>query len=499
MSDEQWSLRGCLIFVVIASLVGLGLRSQNITQFLVMGGLTLLGVLGAIWGISSLSQAGWWNKLWGMWSSFWAVVLVITVGNFLIYGDYDRALKVANLIQATGTPAPPAETAAGAAVAPTMILPTPAAETAAGAAAAPTTIPNEQVAEALNTIWRAPAQDAIKTAEELDLVKAAASDEGKQAAGLLRAVALERAGQRGPAQAAYQEIVGTAAKSPYAVSAAIRLRILENPERTPDELDQVYTAIGQQPDAEGWFLLSDGWAHSTTHQTAWQALVDLRSNRLSFRFFQYLRSQSPFPIPYAYLFILLALTIGVKILALPLYVRTAKLNVQLRWLNPQIQMIRSIYRDDAAEMNQQLLALYQRYGVNFWGGCALGVVDMIFVIWGLVMLSNFSPQLALDGARFWWISDVTQRDFRILLAWVAVSTIQYLLTRTDQQNMTAGQAFAGMVISSAVIVGVAWYWQWPAYVFIFWLLLLISGLLINRILIAIWLARGIGGRGVART
>ncbi len=181
---------------------------------------------------------------------------------------------------------------------------------------------------------------------------------------------------------------------------------------------------------------------------------------------------------------LLALSVGVKILALPLYVRAAKLQLQFRQLAPEVAYINAIYEYDPPTKQQKLAELYQERGLNVLWGCAVGLIDLIFVIWSLVALSDFAPQMALDGASFWWIPDVLQRDMGILIVAVGLVLLQNMINSAYQPS-SVGQIACGSLIFGAIFVGIAWGLQWPAAAIIFWVLLSLIGLLLNLILVGI--------------
>jgi membrane protein insertase Oxa1/YidC/SpoIIIJ len=546
MSDEQKSLWGCIGLITIALLVGIALRSQNIKQFLVMCGEIVIGIMALVWGLSSLSEDGCLNRLWTIFCGLVTLTMVTAVGAFLITGDYERATRIANWYISTPTPGSdeqaqvettptatptPQPTPTPTATPTPVIISTPASTPAVLAAGdrswlAETKVPVEKVTEALNEIWDASAPDAVQMANRLNAGLEMASVEGKYAAGLLIAATHERAEDLDAAYFAYEQVKEEAADTPYATSADVRLCFLPVPELTPsaesgeeaEELnplerlqrlkgkepkdpEEICEAILDEPDAEGWFLLSEQWLWDTTRRVASQALVDMRADDLSFRFFQFLRLQSPFPKPYAYMFILLAMTIGVKILALPLYIRTARTAIRMRRLQPEIQLIQSVHGDDPMAMQRRLAEFYQKQGLNVGSGCAVFIVDLIFVIWALVALGSFSPQLILDDAKFFWVSDVTQRNFGILLVWEVLNLLQVMITSMSQQmrqqlrqleqqwgqqfDLPTGWLSCSVVIGAVVSTGVAWYLKWPTYVFVFWILLSVLGILINGVLKAI--------------
>jgi hypothetical protein len=103
MSDEQKGLWGCVALIGVALLIGVGVRSKSLVQFLVMAAAALGGLIAVVWSLGSLSKEGLWNKLMALWWGFWAVWLAIAVGSFLRTGDYDSAAQRLG-IGATSTP-----------------------------------------------------------------------------------------------------------------------------------------------------------------------------------------------------------------------------------------------------------------------------------------------------------------------------------------------------------------------------------------------------------
>ncbi len=503
MDSDTKNTLGCFGIIIAALLIGVGLRSQNLTQFLVMGGLVLLGVVTLLTSVALFAQKKGWS---GMGCGCIGLTAAIVVSAFLITGNYEQALSMAG---SWGAASPPLAATVQVEATPTLtpqpsftptitlthqptraIARTPATHTTPGtndwAWSSETEIPYKQVTEALNAIWALSIQDAARKVDGLLAARETASKTGQQAIDLLIAVAHERAADAIFAHSTYTNLVSQAKDTPYAVSANFRLRVLEKPERSIQDSDALFKTIADEPESAGWFLLSGQWTWSTTRRVASHMLVDVRADELSFRFFQFLREKSPFSASYAYLFILLALTVGAKILEMPLSMGTAKAAVALRRLQPQIQIIQNIYSSDPMAMNQSLMELYKAHGVNVWGGCGVVVVDLIFVIWAMFALGSFTPQMILDGAQFFWVADVTQPDFLVLLIWGVISIIQSIATTLQQVQQIGQQSIAttacSVLVAIAIFIAIAWFWKWPAYVLIFWILLTIVGLVITSVL-----------------
>jgi YidC/Oxa1 family membrane protein insertase len=268
--------------------------------------------------------------------------------------------------------------------------------------------------------------------------------------------------------------------TPYAVSAVYRLRMLETG-ASAEPRESLFKQIAKEPELQGWFLNAGRWTWSTTRHAAWQDLVDLHSDRLSFRLFAFLRSKSVLPPVYAYVFILLVIAAGVKVLELPLMVKAARQAPILRTIAQQTKRIQETYSNDPEKVGPETMKLYQRYGASPWGGCLTGLVDLIFVIWSFVALRSYSPQLALDKSSFPGVSDIMEWDWKIAVIWVIVMVIAAALNMKDSVAEPAQMAI-GIILLPLVIIGIGWYWQWSAYVFIFWSLLTVVGVVFQILL-----------------
>jgi hypothetical protein len=359
---------------------------------------------------------------------------------------------------------------------------------------------------ALRDVWALSPEEAARRAEDFNQLAEGAPDATRWRPALLAAVALERAGQTDRALAAYEALAAQPGPGAGANTATFRLWALGRPESEEFYRRQVATPSRPTVD-EGWFLLPDGWKWGSRQQAALQPLLRARSGWLSVRCLRYLRSLSPFRASYSYLFTLLLLTAGLKALELPLSVRKAKYHVQVRRLMPQILDLRKRHVDNPLALLRALHQLCARHSVLADAGLAVLILDIGFVIFAANWLGDFAPQLRLDGARFLWLDDVTR--------WSAVLTVAAVLAYLGLRwrSETAGPLrsrrtrlsfryviLAGIVMGDASfrpppgtysypylivaggVVAVAWFFQWPAYVFVLWLLVSAAGAVTHRLL-----------------
>ena len=105
---------------------------------------------------------------------------------------------------------------------------------------------------------------------------------------------------------------------------------------------------------------------------------------------------------------IIGLTIILQIITFPLTFTSLKSASHMRQIQPQIQTLQKIYKDDPKRLNSEIMNLYKEKKVNPFSGC-LPILLQIPIFWALfTMLQNTYD---LRGAEFiLWIKDLSQPD-----------------------------------------------------------------------------------------
>ncbi|MCS7227569.1 MAG: YidC/Oxa1 family insertase periplasmic-domain containing protein, partial [Endomicrobia bacterium] len=105
---------------------------------------------------------------------------------------------------------------------------------------------------------------------------------------------------------------------------------------------------------------------------------------------------------------IIGLTLVIQILTFPLTYNSLKSTLKMKKLQPQIQFLQKVYKDDHKRLNMEIMNLYREKKVNPFGGC-LPLLLQIPIFWALfTMLRNTYD---LRGAKFiLWIKDLSQPD-----------------------------------------------------------------------------------------
>ncbi|MCS7151262.1 MAG: YidC/Oxa1 family insertase periplasmic-domain containing protein [Endomicrobia bacterium] len=105
---------------------------------------------------------------------------------------------------------------------------------------------------------------------------------------------------------------------------------------------------------------------------------------------------------------IIGLTLVTQIFTFPLTLNSIKATIKMKKLQPQIQLLQKVYKDDPKRLNMEIMNLYKEKKVNPFGGC-LPLLLQIPIFWALfTMLRNTYD---LRGASFiLWIKDLSSPD-----------------------------------------------------------------------------------------
>ncbi len=158
------------------------------------------------------------------------------------------------------------------------------------------------------------------------------------------------------------------------------------------------------------------------------------------------------------------LTVLVKLLFYPLTHVSMKNMKEMQKLQPRMNQLREIYKDDRAKLNEQVMALYREHKVNPMMGC-LPMIIQIPVFFGLYEALLVAIELR-QAPFFGWIRDLSAQDpyhvYTLLMG--ASMYVQQKMTPTPADPTQAKMMmfmpviFTAMFIFYPVPVGLVIYW-----------------------------------------
>ena len=160
---------------------------------------------------------------------------------------------------------------------------------------------------------------------------------------------------------------------------------------------------------------------------------------------------------------IIILTIIIKLLTLPLTMKSMVSMRAMSALQPQMADLRERYKNDPAKLNQAVMNLYKEHGVNPLSGCLPLIlqIPIFFALYKALLLS-----LELKGAEFFgWIVDLSAKDPYY------ITPILMGVTMFIQQKMTPTTAdpVQQKIFMAMPIILTFLFINFPAGLVIYWL------------------------------
>lgn len=187
---------------------------------------------------------------------------------------------------------------------------------------------------------------------------------------------------------------------------------------------------------------------------------------------------------------IIILTLIIKIIFHPLTVKSYKSMKEMQRLQPQIMKLREKYKDNREKLNQELMELYRRRGINPMSGC-LPMLVQIPVFFALYKV--LTGAIELRQAPFvLWIKDLSEPEdlfsFTIFGLTIPVRVLPLVMgiTQVIQQKMTptGGDPLQEKVMLFMPIFFTFLFWGFPSGLVLYWLvnnvLSIFQQLMINK-------------------
>ncbi len=128
-------------------------------------------------------------------------------------------------------------------------------------------------------------------------------------------------------------------------------------------------------------------------------------------------------------------TIIINLIMLPLRFSQLKSSQKMAQIQPQLQAIQAKYKGlsmkdpKRQKMNEEMIALYQKHGINPMGGCLPLLLQMPFFI---AFFKVLSVAIELRGAHWLWVTDLSQPE----ASFIRLLPVGMLITQVVLQKMT---------------------------------------------------------------
>ena len=104
---------------------------------------------------------------------------------------------------------------------------------------------------------------------------------------------------------------------------------------------------------------------------------------------------------------IIIITIIIKLITWPLQTKSFTSMQKMQKIQPEMKALQEKYKDDKAKLQQEMMLLYRKHGVNPLGGCLPMLLQLpIF----FALFAALSRSIELWGASFLWIKDLSLPD-----------------------------------------------------------------------------------------
>jgi YidC/Oxa1 family membrane protein insertase len=157
-----------------------------------------------------------------------------------------------------------------------------------------------------------------------------------------------------------------------------------------------------------------------------------------------------------------------------------RMQTKMAQMQPRLETIKKMYKDDASKLNSETMKLYKEYGVNPLGGCLpmLLQIPIFFSLYG-----TLSAAFELRGAPFLWRwTDLTAGDptFIFPVAMGVTMFLQQKLAPVNAATMSEEQVQMQKMmlwIFPIMFTGMALFMHWPMGLLLYWTASNIFGIL----------------------
>ena len=104
---------------------------------------------------------------------------------------------------------------------------------------------------------------------------------------------------------------------------------------------------------------------------------------------------------------IIIVTLVVRSAMWPLYARSNRTMKRMAKLKPEMDKLKEKYPDDPAKVQQEVMGLYRKFGINPVGGC-LPMLAQIPIFFGFYRMLQYAVELRGNG--FLWVDDLSMPD-----------------------------------------------------------------------------------------
>jgi len=161
------------------------------------------------------------------------------------------------------------------------------------------------------------------------------------------------------------------------------------------------------------------------------------------------------PSGVSYVLTIAIFTLIIKLLLLPLNIKSSRSSARLQEIQPQLNAIQQKYKNDPKKMQEEYNKCLKENNASMFGGCLPSLLPLPILFALYAVFNSISPD-SMQNASFLWIPNVFGKDpYFILpvLAFLSTYIPNLLLTKATPKNEN-GPNMGNMSITMAIMMGV---------------------------------------------
>lgn len=180
-----------------------------------------------------------------------------------------------------------------------------------------------------------------------------------------------------------------------------------------------------------------------------------------------------------YGFAIILMTFMIQFFMFPLTYKQLKSAAVMQRIQPQMKAIQDNYKNDPMRAQQEMIALYKKYGANPLSGCLPLFIQMPIFI---ALFNALRTSWALHGSPFiWWITDLSAKDPYYVLP-ILMGVIMFIQQKiTMPANMTKDNPSMSMMKWMPVFMTVI-FLNFPAGLTLYWFVSNCISFVVNLVL-----------------
>ncbi|MDZ5034020.1 MULTISPECIES: membrane protein insertase YidC [Clostridium] len=162
------------------------------------------------------------------------------------------------------------------------------------------------------------------------------------------------------------------------------------------------------------------------------------------------------PSGVSYILTIAIFTIIIRLLILPLNIKSSRSNARMQEIQPELNAIRKKYANDPQKMQMESSRVMKENNVSMFGGCLPTLLPLPVLFALYYVFYNIDKSLVVDPS-FLWIPDVFVKDpYFILpvLAFLSTYLPSLLLTKSMPKNEDSPMNMGSMNIMMAGMMGI---------------------------------------------